>query len=412
MNSISLTAVETGLSGSLNVLYNHVCTSLSELDTKMIQSVPEGGNWQDIPARIVNKSARLMQINKSGGRTTYYGRLKNSLPSYTINTYFNRPGNGTFIHPEQDRLISMREAARLQSFSDHFRFLGSKSSRYKQIGNAVPPLLARAMAALLKPGLVIDLFSGAGGLSEGFVQAGHQVLLATDFNPNMCKTYAYNHPSAKVVQADLNLAKQSQDLLEEIERTLDGRHLTSLIGGPPCQGFSTAGNRNRFDPRNSLVFRMLDLVQKLEPENVVLENVPGLKWMQQGAVLDAIVNSLEEEEYSVSVLHLKAEEFGVPQRRRRVFVVGRRDGLTIKSPSGFLSPLVRGKTRANVSLVTKSLPPPVSVSEAISDLPSIVSGGGQDVIEYFDSWTDSDYQRLMRGSLSFEDFISKRTEQG
>jgi DNA (cytosine-5)-methyltransferase 1 len=379
---------------------------------EMIRSVPEGGNWQDIPTRVVNKSARLIQITKSGGRTTYYGRLKNSLPSYTINTYFNRPGNGTFIHPEQDRLISMREAARLQSFSDHFRFLGSKSSRYKQIGNAVPPLLARAVAALLRPGLVIDLFSGAGGLSEGFVQAGHQVLLATDYNPNMCKTYACNHPSTKVIQADLQLSKQSQELLEEIERTLDGRHLDSLIGGPPCQGFSTAGNRNKFDSRNSLVFRMLDFVQKLKPENVVLENVPGLKWMQKGAVLDAIVKSLKNEEYSVSVLNLKAEEFGVPQRRRRVFVVGRKDGSTTTSPSGLFSPLVRGKTRANVSLGTKNIPPPVSVSEAISDLPSIVSGGGEDMIEYSESWTDSDYQRHMRGSLSFDDFITKRTEQG
>jgi DNA (cytosine-5)-methyltransferase 1 len=157
---------------------------------------------------------------------------------------------------------------------------------------------------------------------------------------------------------------------------------------------------------------MLDLVQKLNPENVVIENVPGLKWMQQGVVLDAIVNSLEEDEYSVSVLNLKAEEFGVPQRRRRVFVVGRRDGSITASPSGFFSPLVRGKTRADVSLGTKNQPPPVSVSEAISDLPLIVSGGGEDLIEYLESWTDSDYQRLMRGSLSFENFISKRTEQG
>ena len=412
MNSISLTATKTGLGSPSNVLYNHVCSSLSELDMEMIRSVPEGGNWQDIPASVVKKSARLTQINKSGGRTTYYGRLKNSLPSYTINTYFNRPGNGTFIHPEQDRLISMREAARLQSFSDHFRFLGSKSSRYKQIGNAVPPLLARAVASLLKPGLVIDLFSGAGGLSEGFVQGGHQVLLATDFNPNMCKTYAYNHTSTRVVQADLHLPIQSQDLFEEFERTLAGRHLDSLIGGPPCQGFSTAGNRNTFDSRNSLVYSMLDLVRKLEPDNVVIENVPGLKWMRQGAVLDAIVNLLEEEEYSVSVLLLKAEEFGVPQRRRRIFVVGRKDVSLTTSPNGFFSPLVRGKTRADVSLETTSLPPPVSVSEAISDLPSIASGEGEDLIEYFESWINSDYQRLMRGLLSFDDFISKRTEQG
>ena len=319
MNSISFAAMEPDTHESSTVLYNHVCSSLSELDMEMIQSVPAGGNWQDIPEKVIRKSARLTQIHKSGGRTTYYGRLKNSLPSYTINTYFNRPGNGTFIHPEQDRLISMREAARLQSFTDRFRFLGSLSSRYKQIGNAVPPLLARAVATLLKPGLVIDLFSGAGGLSEGFVQAGNEVILATDSNSNMCKTYGHNHPTTKVIQSDLHLADQSNELLEAIEGTLAGKHLNTIIGGPPCQGFSTAGNRDALDSRNTLVFRMLEFVHTLMPDNIVIENVPGLKRMHQGKVIGSIVSKLEEEEYSVTILNLRAEEFGVPQRRQSSF---------------------------------------------------------------------------------------------
>ena len=84
-------------------LYNHVTSSLSPLDLEIIKSVPPGGNWKDIPLDVAEKSARIMQIRESGGRTTYYGRLRNELPSYTINTYFHRPGNGTFIHPDQDR---------------------------------------------------------------------------------------------------------------------------------------------------------------------------------------------------------------------------------------------------------------------------------------------------------------------
>ena len=378
----------------------------------MIQSVPAGGNWQDIPSDIIQKSARLTQIQASGGRTTYYGRLKNDLPSYTINTYFNRPGNGTFIHPEQNRLISMREAARLQSFPDRFRFLGSLSSRYKQLGNAVPPLLARAVASLLNPGIVIDLFSGAGGLSEGFVRAGNDVILATDFNSNMCKTYAHNHPTTQVVQADLHLISQSKDILEEIERTLAGRYLKTIIGGPPCQGFSTAGNRDASDSRNNLVFRMLEFVRTLRPDNVVIENVPGLKWMHQGQVIGSIAKELEEEEYSVTILNLRAEEFGVPQRRRRVFVIGQRNGTDLEPPAGFLAPIIRGKTRADTKLGTKDLPAPVSVSEAISDLPPLTCGGGLDLIEYNQKWVETDYQRLMRESLTLDDFIIKRTEQG
>lgn len=404
--------MEPEMRESSKMLYNHVCSSLSELDMEMIQSVPAGGNWQDIPLKIIQKSARLTQIHKSGGRTTYYGRLTNNLPSYTINTYFNRPGNGTFVHPEQNRLISMREAARLQSFTDRFRFLGSMSSRYKQIGNAVPPLLARAVATLLKPGLVIDLFSGAGGLSEGFVQAGNEVILATDSNSNMCKTYAHNHPTTKVIQADLHLRNQSNDLLEAIERTLAGTHLNTIIGGPPCQGFSTAGNRNVSDSRNNLVFRMLEFVRFLAPDNVVIENVPGLKWMHQGQVIGSIVKKLEEEEYSVTILNLRAEEFGVPQRRRRVFVIGQRNGTHAETPTGLLAPIIRGKTRADTKLGTANLPPPVSVSEAISDLPLITSGGGEDLIAYDMKWTESDYQKLMRDSLKLDDFIIKRTEQG
>ena len=149
VTSISLTAVDTEIQEASKVLYNHICSPLSELDMEMIRSVPEGGNWQDIPPEIIQKSARLTQIHRSGGRTTYYGRLRKNLPSYTINTYFNRPGNGTFVHPEQNRLISMREAARLQSFTDQYRFLGSYSSRYKQIGNAVPPPLTKALTTML-----------------------------------------------------------------------------------------------------------------------------------------------------------------------------------------------------------------------------------------------------------------------
>src|SRR3989344_4523409 len=122
------------------MLFNHVTYSLSDNDLKMVKSIPEGGNWKNIPKSIPSK--RLEQIRRSGGRTTLYGRLSWNKPSYTISTYFNRPGNGTYIHPSEERVISAREAARLQSFPDNYIFEGSKTSYCKQIGNAVPPLLA------------------------------------------------------------------------------------------------------------------------------------------------------------------------------------------------------------------------------------------------------------------------------
>jgi len=413
VNSISLVSVESPVrENAVEFLYNHVCSSLSDLDMEMIRSVPQGGNWQDIPEKIIEKSARLKQIRNSGGRTTYYGRLSNNLPSYTVNTYFNRPGNGTFVHPHQDRLISMREAARLQSFPDHYRFLGSYSSRYKQIGNAVPPLLARAVADQIQTGLVIDMFSGAGGLSEGFIQAGNDVVLATDANSHMCESYAYNHTKTNVVLADVDNPSQSKELLEEIECTIKGRTLTTLVGGPPCQGFSTAGRRIPSDSRNSLVLRMLDFIHSLSPENVVIENVPGMKWMKQGEIIGTVVERLEAEGYSTTILDLKAEEYCVPQRRRRVFIVANRNDEPLSIPIGVLAPIVRGKTRKDSRPGTEDLPPPVTVSEAVSDLPSLSSGEGEDRIEYIPSWTKTDYQQLMRGNIVLGDFITKRAEQG
>src|SRR3990167_2201890 len=134
-----------------NMIKNHYSATLSSIDLQMVQNVPPGGNWKNIPTSIPSK--RLEQIrhsyqNGGGSRSTYYGRLVASKPSYTISTYFNRPGNGCFIHydSKQNRLISQREAARLQGFPDNFEFIGSKTNVNKQIGNAVPVILAYQIA--------------------------------------------------------------------------------------------------------------------------------------------------------------------------------------------------------------------------------------------------------------------------
>jgi len=377
---------------------------------EVVVNIPPGGNWMDLPKSTIAKSARLRQIKKSGGRTTYYGRLDDSLPSYTINTYFNRPGNGTFIHPTQDRLISMREAARLQSFPDSYRFMGSPSSRYKQIGNAVPPLLARAIGEVIPRGICIDLFCGAGGLSEGLMQFGHNVILSSDSNSNMCQTYQINHPETNVIQSDFNDKEKLGELLDSIESELNGRTLGLLAGGPPCQGFSTAGKWNPDDARNTLLFRTLEFVKELQPENILFENVPGIRTMKKGKLLKSFLSSLENEGYSTSVFLFKAEKFGVPQRRRRVFIIGNRCGDPIEEPEVRLASIIRGKTRQDSYVEENGMHSPVSVSEAMSDLPPLGAGDGQDVVEYSHDWIISDYQRLMRGVITLNEFFRKRTE--
>ena len=132
---------------------NHKAAKLSELDMMIVNSVPPGGNWKNIPLDVPSK--RIEQIRDSyaqgkGSRSTYYGRLLPDMPAYTINTYFNRPGNGCHIHYEQDRVLSQREAARLQSFPDDYYFEGSRGAAFKQIGNAVPVVLAYKIAEELK----------------------------------------------------------------------------------------------------------------------------------------------------------------------------------------------------------------------------------------------------------------------
>jgi len=306
----------------------------------------------------------------------------------------------------------MREAARLQSFPDKYQFKGSLSSRYKQIGNAVPPLLARAVGHQIQRGLGIDLFCGAGGLSEGLEQAGQKILLSSDSNPHMCETYQTNNPKTRVIRTDINKSEEVDNLLHNIESELHGRTLTFLAGGPPCQGFSTAGKWNPNDVRNSLIFKTLDFVRKLRPEYILLENVLGIRSMRKGKLLESFIGFLEGEEYNTQIYILKAEQFGVPQRRRRVFIIANRIGTPIENPEVKLSSIVRGKTRYDAHIEKNGLPPPVTVSEAISDLPILSSGEGEEAIEYDSAWLNSDYQRLMRGMISLKTFFAKRTEQG
>jgi len=231
---------QPSLAGLAAKIPNHHTAKLSKLDLDVARAVPPGGNWKNIPPEIPSK--RLEQIRVSfaageGSRSTYYGRLHPDRPSYTINTYFNRPGNGCHLHYDykggQHRVISEREAARLQSFPDNFVFLGSHVAVHKQIGNAVPPLLAYQIAKTLPvTGQYVDLFSGAGGLSLGFKWAGWQPIVANDIESSFLDTYQQNiHPT--VVCGDIREKHIFRKIVEAIVKSRNRDVPLLVIGGPP-----------------------------------------------------------------------------------------------------------------------------------------------------------------------------------
>lgn len=372
----------------------------------MVCSVPQGGNWKNIPESIPSK--RLDQIRASfargeGSRSTYYGRLRVDAPSYTINTYFNRPGNGCHIHPTQDRVISQREAARFQSFPDNFEFLGSQGAICTQIGNAVPPMLAYSVASTLgSPGAFIDLFSGAGGMGLGFKWANWTPVFANDIEPTFLQTYSRN------IHSETIPGSIADPIVFEkmVEAALSARKIHKklwVLGGPPCQGFSTAGNkRSMEDERNQLFWNYVHFLEQVKPDGFVFENVTGLLNMQGGDVFSAVKKAFSTVMPNVYGAVLSSDDYGIPQRRKRVFLVG----LHEKSAPSWTPPAQLTTTSANPDdLLLSEIQPAISVHEAIADLPKL--GPGEDgSCKPYRTKPTTIYQALMRGSISVSEYYS------
>ncbi|MEW5932633.1 MAG: DNA cytosine methyltransferase [Bacillota bacterium] len=187
---------------------------------------------------------------------------------------------------------------------------------------AVLPLLQAAEVA--EP-LAVDLFAGAGGLSAGLMMAGWKVAVAVEWDKNAAETYRLNHPDTVVICDDIARV-DSWELLE----LCGGRKPDLVCGGPPCQGFSVAGDRDPNDPRNALYREFVRVVRDLEPPVVLMENVPGLLSMKTPSgepVLDVIRRDFAAVGFpDLWCKVLNAANYGVPQARCRVIFVGKRGG--------------------------------------------------------------------------------------
>lgn len=183
----------------------------------------------------------------------------------------------------------------------------------------------------------VDLFCGAGGLSKGLEMAGLQGICGLDWFNEACMTYNRNfdHP---FINGDIKDPENKKKFYDTVRQQLNGRKLSIVAGGFPCQGFSMAGNRIVDDPRNSLYKELIEIVVELQPDFVICENVKGLRTMLKGLVEKKILADFNEIGYDMTVTTLCAADYYTPQKRERVIFIGNRKGLRNFHPKPILSP--------------------------------------------------------------------------
>ncbi|GAA1439250.1 hypothetical protein GCM10009617_03190 [Leifsonia poae] len=270
-----------------------------------------------------------------------------------------------------------------------------------QIGNAVPPLLAYHLGTAIAPGTAVDLFAGAGGLGLGLELAGHQVLLSVDNDARALETlrsHAATHHRAE--QFDLSDPIEFRNMLDAARMALGGRELGLLAGGPPCQGFSTAGPCRVDDPRNRLVLSFLKAVEELGPENVLFENVPALRWRGK-QFLDELVERLAGLGYTSEIRIIHAEAYGVPQLRRRLIVMASKSG-SPRWPEP-THQLIRPYFEADQPGPLVESDVRVTVRDAIGDLPLFARDDPDQSVPLASA--ASDYARWLRGELSIDQLL-------
>ena len=164
---------------------------------------------------------------------------------------------------------------------------------------------------------IISLFTGAGGLDLGFRELGFHELMALDIMAAARETFLFNAPDIPYLLGDIR-----QLTVDEIRDVTNGERIDVIIGGPPCQGFSNMGNKNSADPRNYLFESYVRIVDAIRPKLFLFENVKGLKTMFEGRFLQRVVRSFVGIGYNIHYSLLDASNYGVPQRRERIIIVG------------------------------------------------------------------------------------------
>lgn len=258
----------------------------------------------------------------------------------------------------------------------------------------------------------IDLFCGAGGITEGFRQAGFRSLYGNDMMKEAIETFSFNHPEAI---ADNRRVEDVNPAEIRTQLKLKVGELDVLVGGPPCQGFSiNAPERFLDDPRNKLFQHYVKFLDEFRPKTFLFENVPGLLSLGDGIVYKRILAEFDKLGYTVEAKILFSAHYGVPQERWRLIILGATTGKLIP-PAPTHNATGRANFRRTKEMVfhltdeqRKMLLPAVTVAQAIGDLPALEMGEGAEEIGYT-TRPKSEYAKLIRNpeGKTFNHFAAK-----
>ncbi len=235
----------------------------------------------------------------------------------------------------------------------------------------------------MKP-TAISLFCGAGGCSLGFEQAGYLILYATDKDSAAVETYKKNFPTTNCSQEDINNLNFS-DILKNLG--LKKGELDILIGGPPCQGFSTAGTRFWDDTRNYLLRSYVESLELIQPKWFLMENVEGLLTSNEGIYIQEAIKAFVDLGYKVRLEKVYSQEYGIPQRRKRVLIIGNRLDIDFEMPQALYK--TSGKIFRNTD---------ITINDALQGLPKAITEKGK--LQQYPRSEKSEFEKILRGSAN------------
>ncbi len=287
---------------------------------------------------------------------------------------------------------------------------------------------------------VVSLFAGAGGMDVGAINAGCEIVAASELDPYACLSYRENHPNTIMIEGDIN---------EKIDELRVFKGVDLVIGGPPCQGFSVAGKMELSDPRSKLVFSFCKVVELLNPKAFVMENVKSLgKLKKFQTVRKEIFRRMANAGYRVTMNILNAKDFGVPQSRERVFFIGVKKGfnpiemthfdgfkkkaITLREAIAHLgragSSTNPNITKAKITLAAKPVMRkspyagmlfngqgrPLNPDAWSSTLPATMGGNRTPIIDedhmydHKESWVEAYHQKLMSGKCESKNKLAPK----